>query len=364
MKIAVNLVRVFVSVLFVLSGFVKLVDPIGFSYKLQEYAASDVLNLPFLASMSLIFAIFLVILEIVFGVMLLLGFKTTFTVWSLLVLIVFFTFLTFYSAYFNKVTDCGCFGDALPLTPWQSFTKDVALLVLILILIIGKKYINPLFSSSINFFINFAVVFLSLWIAYFGLMHLPMIDFRPYKIGANIEQSMIVPDNAPKPEFEYRWRFDVNGEEKIVKTSGDYPQVNGTFMDVKTKLIREGYKPPIHDFSIEKDGNDYTSDFLNKEKVVLVVMYNLSKVEQKGASSLTYLVDRARKKNYEIIALSASGIPDVEKFKATYGLDIDFYACDETALKTIVRSNPGILVLNKGTIEQKRHWNDLEKIKL
>lgn len=364
MKIAVNLVRVFVSVLFVLSGFVKLVDPIGFSYKLQEYAASDVLNLPFLASMSLIFAIFLVILEIVFGVMLLLGYKTTFTVWSLLVLIVFFTFLTFYSAYFNKVTDCGCFGDALPLTPWQSFTKDVTLLILILILLIYKKLINPIFSSNINFFINFAVVFLSLWIAYFGLMHLPMIDFRPYKIGANIEQSMIIPDNAPKPEFEYRWRFDVNGEEKIVKTSGDYPQVNGTFMDVKTNLIKEGYKPPIHDFSIEKDGNDYTSDFLNKEKVVLVVMYNLSKVEQKGASSLTYLVDQARKKNYEIIALSASGIPDVEKFKAAYGLDIDFYACDETALKTIVRSNPGILVLNKGTIVQKRHWNDLEKIKL
>lgn len=364
MKITINLVRIFVSVLFILSGFVKLVDPIGFSYKLQEYAAPDVLNLPFLASMALVFAILLVILEIVLGVMLLLGYKTTLTVWSLLILIVFFTFLTFYSAYFNKVTDCGCFGDAMPLTPWQSFTKDVILLVSTFILIVRKKFINPIFSSKISFLINFAAVFLSLWVAYYGLMHLPMIDFRPYKIGTNIEQSMIVPDNAPKPVFEYSWRFDVNGKEKIVKTSGNYPQVDGTFVDVKTKLISEGYKPPIHDFSIEKDGVDYTSDFLKKEKVILVVMYNLSKVEQKGAESLSYLVSQAKKKNYEVIALSASGAKDVEKFKAKHGLDLDFYVCDETALKTIVRSNPGILVLNKGTIVQKKHWNDLGKIKL
>ncbi len=364
MKMTISLIRIFVSALFILSGFVKLVDPIGFSYKLQEYAAPDVLNLPFLASMALVFAILLVILEIVFGVMLLLGHKTTFTVWSLLALIVFFTFLTFYSAYFNKVTDCGCFGDALPLTPWQSFTKDVVLLILILILLFKKKQIHPIFTSKISFLINFAAVFVSLWIAYYGLMHLPMIDFRPYKIGANIEQSMTIPDNAPKPEFEYSWRFEVNGEEKIIKTSGDYPQVDGTFVDVGTKLIKEGYKPPIHDFSIEKDGNDYTSDYLNKEKVILVVMYNLSKVEQKGAESLSYFVSLAEKKNYAIIALSASGAADITKFKAKYGLDLDFYACDETALKTIVRSNPGILVLNKGTIVQKRHWNDLGKIKL
>jgi uncharacterized membrane protein YphA (DoxX/SURF4 family) len=341
-----------------------LVDPIGFSYKLQEYAAPDVLNLPFLASMALVFAIFLVVLEIVFGLMLLLGYKTTFTVWSLFALIVFFTFLTFYSAYFNKVTDCGCFGDAIPLTPWQSFTKDVILLILILVLIAGKKQLNSIFTSKISFLINFVAVFVSLWIAYYGLMHLPMVDFRPYKIGANIEQSMIIPAGAPKPLFEYSWRFDVKGEEKIVKTSGNYPQVDGTFVDVETKLIKEGYKPPIHDFSIEKDGNDYTLDFLKKEKVILVVMYNLSKVEQKGAESLSYFISQAEKKSYEIIALSASGAKDVEKFKATYGLDLDFYVCDETALKTIVRSNPGILVLNKGTIVQKRHWNDLEKIKL
>src|SRR5690606_22005492 len=140
MKILVGIIRIFVGVLFIISGFVKLNDPLGFSYKLQEYFSAQVLNLEFLIPFSLVLAIMLVVFELVLGIMLLIGYLPKFTTWSLLIMIVFFTFLTFYSAYFNKVTDCGCFGDAMPLTPWQSFTKDVVLLVLILFLFFNRKF--------------------------------------------------------------------------------------------------------------------------------------------------------------------------------------------------------------------------------
>ena len=128
MKYLVHLSRLLVGILFIISGLIKLNDPLGFSYKLEEYFSSDVLNLPFLEPYALAISLFVVIFEVVLGVFLLIGFKRKFTVWSLLGMIVFFTFLTFYSAYFDKVKDCGCFGDALKLTPWESFTKDVVLL--------------------------------------------------------------------------------------------------------------------------------------------------------------------------------------------------------------------------------------------
>ena len=140
MKILTHIARIIVGVLFIVSGFVKLNDPMGFSFKLQEYFSPGVLNLEFLSPFALGLAILLVIIEVIVGISLLIGYMRTLTLTLLTGMIVFFTFLTFYSAYFNKVTDCGCFGDAIPLTPWQSFTKDVILLVLILFLIINRKY--------------------------------------------------------------------------------------------------------------------------------------------------------------------------------------------------------------------------------
>ena len=147
MKQFVALSRIFVGLLFIISGLIKLNDPLGFSYKLQEYFGSDVLNIPFLEPYALGISVMVVVFEVVLGVFLLIGYKPKFTVYSLLAMIVFFTFLTFYSAYFDKVKDCGCFGDALKLTPWESFTKDLVLLVLIVILVAGLKYIKPVFSS-------------------------------------------------------------------------------------------------------------------------------------------------------------------------------------------------------------------------
>ncbi|AXT53027.1 DoxX family protein [Aquimarina sp. BL5] len=362
MKILVGFSRIFVAALFLFSGFIKLNDPLGFSYKLQEYFSEGVLNMEFLIPFALLLAVFLCVFEIIVGVTLLLGYLPKFTVWSLLGMIVFFTFLTFYSAYFNKVTDCGCFGDALPLTPWESFTKDVILLVFILILFFGRKYITPILQVSFHKWIVFACFTACLGFAYHVLMHLPTFDFRAYKIGTNIQEGMSVPEGAPEAEFEYFWKFDIDGKEEIIKTSGEYPQVKGKYIEVETKMINEGYIPPIHDFAIEKDGQDYTAEFLERENVVLIVMYNLSKSEGEGMNAIKGLTDKALSQGYDVIGLTASSPQEVSQKKAQYDLSFDFYSTDETALKTILRSNPGIVKLNKGIITEKLHWNDADKL--
>ena len=365
MKYLVQLSRIFVGVLFIISGLIKLNDPLGFSYKLQEYFSTDVLNLPFLEPYALAISVFVVVFEVVLGVFLLIGYKPKFTVWSLLGMIVFFTFLTFYSAYFDKVKDCGCFGDALKLTPWESFTKDLVLLFFILILFFGIKHIKPLFNQlglTVAALLSFIV---SLWFGYHVLMHLPSKDFRPYKIGTNIQEGMLVPEDAPKPVIEYSWKFEVNGGETIVTTDGSYPTVEGgKYISVETKVIDEGYEAPIKDFSIEANGEDLTNHFLEQENVIVVVMYSIENSEKDGLRELKAVTEMAIKNGYQVIGLSASGDEMKDQFKKQYNLNFDTYLCDEKVLKTIVRSNPGIIELQKGTVKQKLHWNDFEDLQL
>ncbi|MAP79707.1 MAG: DoxX family protein [Aequorivita sp.] len=364
MKILVGISRFIVGVLFIISGLIKLNDPVGFSFKLKDYFAPEVLDLQFLVPFALLIAIFVVIFEVLVGIALLLGYLRRFTLWSLLLMIVFFTFLTFYSAYFNKVTDCGCFGDAIKLTPWESFTKDVVLLFFILILFFGKKYIQPFFTREIRSILIFASFIGCLAITYYVLLHLPIIDFRPYKVGANISEGMSVPEDAPGPLYDYHWTFNINGEEKTITTNGDYPQVDGELINTETEMIQEGYTPPIHDFSIERDGEDFTTQFLEEEKLVVIVAYSLGNTEKEGFVPIKKITDDAIAKGYRVIGLSASSQEMTGLLVERYNLDFKFYFCDETTLKTIVRSNPGILELNRGTIKQKLHWGDAHKFKL
>lgn len=364
MKAIVSISRIFVGVLFIISGFIKLNDPLGFSYKLQEYFSTDVLNIPFLEPYALLISVFVVVFEVVLGVFLLIGYKPKFTVWSLLLMIVFFTFLTFYSAYFDKVKDCGCFGDALKLTPWESFTKDVVLLVLIVIIFIGVKHINAVFGKLQTTILALLSFIVSLWFGYHVLMHLPAIDFRGYAIGKNIAEGMSIPDDAKKPVTEYAWKFNVNGQEKVITTLGDYPTVEGEFVSVETKEIEKGYEPPIYDFSIESEDDDLTQHFLTQDNVVVIVSYNLDKIELEGAKKLKRFIENATNQGYQVIGLTASGKDVKQRINEAFGLDVTWYLCDEKALKTVVRSNPGILELDQGTVKQKVHWNDLESFQL
>lgn len=357
--------RIFVGILFIISGLIKLNDPVGFSYKLTEYFSEPVFNMPFLEPFTLGLAIFLVILEVVLGVILLVGYKVKATIWCLLLLIVFFTFLTFYSAYFDVVKDCGCFGDALHLTPWQSFTKDIVLLFFILILFINKKLVKPLFSNIVTNIITLASIVLCIFIAIRVLNHNPIKDFRPYKVGTNIVKGMEIPEGSPKSVVEMIFIYKVNGVEKEFseKDLMNIPE-GATFIDRKDKVITEGYVPPIHDFTMTKDDSDYKEEFLKEPKLLVFVTYDLALSNPEGMKKLEKLNEEAKAKGYKVIGMTASGADEIAKTKKQYGLDVDFYFCDATALKTIERANPSIVVLQKGTIIQKVHYNDIEDLKL
>jgi len=359
MKLLVGFCRVFVGILFIFSGLVKLNDPVGFSFKLDEYFSAAVLGLEFLQPYALPLAIFMVIFEVLLGAMLLLGFQRKFTVWSLLLMILFFTFLTFYSAYFNKVTDCGCFGDAIPLTPWQSFIKDVILLFMIVVLFMNARWIKPLFSKFTSMVVTMLLAIGCFGIAYYVLLHLPVIDFRAYKIGTNINEAM-QPDPERPDIYGFDWYYNVDGKEEIVTTKGQPPAGRPNYTKVETRLIEKGYEPPIHDFAINSADGDITQEILSEPKVAVLIMYNLRNSENKGMLKLPSIINRAKKAGYRVIALSSSAPQATEQATQTYGLDVEFYTTDGTALKTIIRSNPGVVLLKNGVITAKSHWNDFE----
>ena len=362
-KILTHFSRIFVGLLFIISGLIKLNDPVGFSYKLGEYFGETVLDLPFLIPFALPLALIIVISEAVLGIMLLIGFKVRFTIWSLLLMIVFFTFLTFYSAYFKKVTDCGCFGDALKLTPWQSFIKDVVLLVFIIILFINQKCIKPLFTSTIRNIIVYVSLALCIFLGYWVLNHLPVIDFRAYKVGTSIPQGMAIPDDAPKSVVEMIFIYNVNGVNKEF-TEKDLMNIppGATFVDRIDKIITQGYIPPIHDFSMELQGSDYKDELLAEPKLLMFLTYDLTKSDDEGMQKIDNISRQAKANGYKVIAMTASGDDEIQSAKKKYGLDFDFYFCDATTLKTIERANPSIIILHKGTIVQKLHHNDADRI--
>ena len=320
MKLLVLICRVLVGVTFVFSGFVKLVDPLGSAYKFQEYFGADVLNLEFLIPYALPFSILLIIAEFMLGLMLLVGYLPKFTSWSLMAMILIFLFLTWYSAYYNKVTDCGCFGDAVKLSTWGTFYKNVVLVVLIAVLVWKWKLITPIKNFQFAQWTSFIGFVMCLYITYYVLIHLPIIDFRPYAVGKNLPQGM-----------EYI------GDED----------------------------PPIHDFFLETvDGEDYTFKTLEEDKVMWVVAYNLDIVDEQGFVQVKLITDEAIEKGYTVYFLSASMEEDFALIKARFGLNMELLFGDSTTLKTIIRANPGIVTLEKGTVTGKWNWTDIEDIVL
>ena len=346
-KISVSIVRLIVGVVFIISGFVKLVDPIGFSFKLEEYFEPQVLNMPFFIPFAYPIAVFVVAFELILGVLLLLGFLRKFTLLSLLGLTIFFGFLTFYSAYFNKVTDCGCFGDALKFTPWGSFTKDMILLFLAIILWWGRDCIKPLYTNKVSIAVLSLTIVGCIGLVYYTQKHLPVIDFRPYKVGVNIQKGMEIPEDAPKAVYDYHWKFKIGDK----------------YISVETELVSKGYEPPIHDFVIQNQGEDVTAQLLSEPKLLLITSYNLKKADLAGFTTIKQLTDKALKAGYKVVGLTPSP-EEARKLLGSYGLNFDFYAMDITPLKTMVRANPAVIRLEAGTIKQKVSYNDTEKIEL
>jgi len=319
MKILVQISRLLVAITFIFSGFVKLVDPLGSTYKFEEYFGYDVLNMEFLIPYTLPFAILLILAEIMLGVMLLVGFLPKLTSWSLLGIIIVFLFLTWYSAYFNKVTDCGCFGDAVKLSSWGTFYKNIVLVLFIFLLVLKHEFIKPLFSLNFAKWSTFLSFFVFLFIAYHVLVHLPIIDFRPYAVGKNIPEGM--------------------------KYVGDE-------------------EPPIHDFFLETlEGKDLTDQILMTDNVLLVVAYDLNKSDREGFLKVKKITDEALKNGYLVYVLTSSMAEDYDIIRKEFNLNFELLFCDGTTLKTIIRANPGIITLKNGTVKGKWSWVDIDAIK-
>lgn len=320
MKILTHIARLLVAALFIFSGFVKLVDPLGSAYKFQEYFSADVLNMEFLIPYALPFSILLIIAEIMLGVMLLIGFKPKFTTWSLFLITLLFLFLTWYSWTYDKVTDCGCFGDAIKLTPKETFYKNVILIVLIAFLIFTVKQIKPLFSKNLLKWLTLGSLMVFLYITYHVLVHLPMIDFRAYAVDKNIQEGMK--------------EIDIDG------------------------------LPKVHDFFLEtNDGDDLTDELLDKEKVMFVVAYDIEISEIEGFDNVRKATDLALKNGYTVYGLSSSYIDDLMILNKDKNLNFEWLFVDGTVLKTIIRANPGVVTLNKGTVTGKWNWIDAEDFK-
>lgn len=360
-----HFLRFFVAATFIFSGFVKLVDPMGSAFKFEEYFGADVLNLTFLIPYAFQFSIVLILAEIMLGVFLLVGFKSKFTVWSLFGISLLFLFLTWYSAYYNKVTDCGCFGDAITLTPWETFYKNIVLILMVIVLLFRSYDIQPLRSDDFAMRFSALCLIIFIGILFYVDRNLPLIDFRAYAIGKNIPEGMAIPEDAEKPVYEDTWIYNVDGEDRTFTTEEKPWNIEGaTFVDRKTRTLKEGYVPPIHDFTMEREGEDITDILMEKERLMLVVSYNSDKGDKEGFEAVGEFTKEALQNGYSVYFFSASTQEDFDAVKAEYDLDLDLLFCDETTLKTMIRSNPGVMTINKGTVVGKWNWRQLDKVDL
>jgi len=358
MKFLAQLSRILVGVLFIISGFIKANDPLGFSYKLDEYFG--VFGTTWLTPISLWLAIFICAFEIGLGIALLLGAMMRFTAWSMLLMIVFFTFLTFYSWHFDVVKDCGCFGDALHLTPFQSFMKDIILLVLILLIFAYRNHIRPLFGGKFSSMLAYAGFIGSFLFSIYCYRHLPVIDFRPYAIGKSIPEGMQLPPGAVTDSVVMVFVYEKDGVTHELGMN-ELSRIDETwkFVDRKDKVIREGDKPPIHDFSITtSDGTDITGDILSRGNVFLLVAYDISKSDKGVQNKINDFVAKCQEYDIEFIGLTSSAPSEVEQFTKEHGSKFQYYFTDATTLKTMIRSNPGLMLLHAGTVGAMWHYHD------
>ena len=351
-KIFDNFLRYFVGILFIFSGLIKVNDPIGTSIKLKEYfevfandfASFFELFIPY----SLFFAVLVVVLEVVLGIALILHYRMKLTSWLFLLLIGFFTFLTFYSAYFNKVTECGCFGDAIPLTPWQSFAKDVVLSILVILIFIRQKHFKVFLPGRAGDIIIGISFILNIYLAIHSINHLPYVDFRPYKVGNYIPELMV-------PSESYRYKYIMEkGDEEFEFTQ--YPS-DTTFRYKDMIILNPEAQPKITDYHIWTDDGEYTEETFIGNKF-FVIFYDISKANAKHMDQIVMLIEEVDA-YANVWALTASADTEFEIFRHEHQLAIPYFYADMTVLEAIIRSNPGLWLLKDGTVVGKWHHNDV-----
>jgi Predicted membrane protein len=366
--------RIFTGLLFIFSGFIKANDPTGFGYKLQEYF--EVFHLTAFNEYATAIAVVICGFEILLGALLLFGVYANLVAWGLLLLILFFTFLTFYSAFFEVVTSCGCFGDAIPLTPWQSFSKDLVLLVLILIIFFYRKQIRSIIKGSGNqFVVTLITAIVSLGIGVYTVNYLPFIDFLPYKIGNNLPSLMVLPEGKEADVFEqlYTMKNKKTGETKKVNDKiymadklweDESWEIIG---EPESRLVKKGYDIPIPDLLItDADGADHTQEIIaNPYYNVIIVAKDLSSTNIDALQKINQTVTQMTKdyNGLRVVLLTASASKDAQYLSDKMQLIAEIYYADLIPLKSMVRANPGVILLKGGNVMGKWHYNNFPDAK-
>ena len=368
-RLIASISRILLGLVFIFSGVVKAIDPLGTVYKIEDYLKAFGGFFTELLPMAEVAAWALIILELLLGVCMVLNIRTQWTSWVSLLFYLVMTPLTLYIALTNPVSDCGCFGDAVVLTNWQTFWKNVVLIILAIVLVACRKHTRQLWSNWMELVLTVLTIVAAVAFMTWTRLHLPLKDFRPYKVGNHLPTLMEYPDDAEPDVYEYSFVYEKDGVEQTF-TLENYPKGDSTWTFVRSnsKLIKKGYEPPIHDFEIiNAEGEDLTWDILESEEAVtLVVMYDLKKADKKQMAKVEALAnnvelslnDSELSLNHFYI-LTGSGTDDIINFCLEYpALSDCICTCDPVTLKTIVRANPGAIVVQNGTVIDKYNLRD------
>lgn len=369
MKIITLIIRVITGVLFIFSGLVKAIDPRGLAYKMQEFfeAFSNdgcfVKMMHTLSEYALTFSIIIITLEVIIGVALLLGWQKKFTAVMLLLLMVLFTFLTSYVLFSGKIRACGCFGDCIPITPVQTFTKDIILLIFSVFILFSLKYINPVAKPFPLLLYMAIAVLATVSLQIYVLSHLPIVDCLPFKKGNNILKLREMPENAIQDKFDYTFTYSKNGEKKDFKPDA-LPDSTWEYVDRKQILIEKGSNniPLINDFNLTNDlGEDVTNDILQlKDPYYLLYIKDISRDAKEWLPELKRIIDNNKDRKFYFITSQAK---PVQEFIKTNEIQITgLLTLDATALKTAARANPTLYLMKGPVVQKKWGWADFDSV--
>lgn len=360
-KVWTNTCRFLLGGVFIFSGFVKAVDPLGSQYKIQDYLEAFGMAYWFPSSFSLLLGIALAAIEFSIGVFLFLGIRKSVATVLALVLMCLMTPLTFYLAIANPVSDCGCFGDAWVLTNWQTFWKNIGLLIAAISVFKWKKLIVRFISLKMEWVVSLYTILFVFVLSFYCLNDLPILDFRPYKIGKNILNEMTIPEGAKPSVYESVFVLEKNGEKKEFSLD-NYPDSTWKFIEARTLLREKGYEPSIHDFSMMEmeTGEDITEKVLtDKGYTFLLIAHRIEEADDSNIDLINEIYDYSVEKGYGFYCLTSSLDYQIEQWKDKTGAEYPFCLMDDITLKTIIRSNPGLLLIKNGTILNKWSDNDL-----
>ncbi|MDR2950843.1 MAG: DoxX family protein [Prevotella sp.] len=367
-KILVEISRIILGVTFIFSGFVKAVDPFGTAYKIEDYFAA--FNLSSLSFLSLPGSVLQSIVEFAMGACMLFGLYRKWNSRLTLVVMIFMTILTLYLAIADPVDDCGCFGDALIITNWQTFYKNIVLLICSIIVFRYCEHISNLFTGK-TYWLAFLYIFIFIGLfAFRNYLYDPLFDFRPYKIGSDIPELMNVEDGKGREEKSFLV-YAKDGVEKEF-TEDNYPWEDSTWVFVRmdTKVIKEGEKPVINDFLINKlifnaekteveTQLDITQEILSDSNYVfLMITPSLTTMDMSYLSGFEDVENYAKDHGYESLCVTASATDEIMQWSKDNTINFDFCAADGRMLKTVIRSNPGLILLKNGVVVNK--WADID----